>query len=209
VSRVVTVTGSGVASPSNVLARIGTPLGELVAAAGGYRDSPVRLIAGGNMMGRAVASDEIGLSKAMNCVLVATARDLQPRLDAVEVACIRCGDCATVCPPRLLPQQLHRAALADDEAGLAAHGLFDCIDCGCCDYVCPSQIPLAHRFRLARERLRERALARHKSDARERFERHERRLSEAAAVKQRAFELAREQARDASAAREPDRDGAG
>src|SRR4030095_11978011 len=142
-----------------------------------------RLIAGVSRRGRAVPSDEIGLSKAMNCVLVATARDLQPRLDAVEVACIRCGDCATVCPPRLLPQQLHRAALADDEAGLAAHGLFDCIDCGCCDYVCPSQIPLAHRFRLARERLRERARTRHKADdARTRYARHERRLRAAAAT---------------------------
>jgi electron transport complex protein RnfC len=196
VSRVVTVTGSGVASPCNVLARIGTPLAALVEAAGGYRDAPVRLIAGGNMMGRAVGSDEIGLSKAMNCVLVATASDLAPRLAAVELPCIRCGDCAAVCPPGLLPQQLHRAALADDEAGLAAHGLFDCIDCGCCDYVCPSQIPLAHRFRLARERVRERALARHKADdARARHSRHERRMRDAAEAENQAFEDARRRAR--------------
>jgi len=196
IARVVTVTGSGVAGPRNVLARIGTPLATLVDAAGGYCDTPLRLIAGGNMTGRALGSDDAGLSKAINCILVATAADLQPRLTAVELPCIRCGDCAAVCPVALLPQQLHRAALADDEAGLLAHGLWDCIDCGCCDFVCPSQIPLAHRFRIARRSLREREDTRRKAaEARERHERHERRVREAAEAERHAFEHARARAR--------------
>jgi electron transport complex protein RnfC len=194
-SRVVTVTGSGVAQPRNVRARIGTPLAMLVEAAGGYRGAPLQLIAGGNMTGRALPSDEIGLAKAVNCVFVATDADLAPRLTAMERPCIRCGDCATVCPAALLPQQLNRAALADDEAGLVKLGVWDCIDCGCCDYVCPSQIPLAHRFRIARDRLRERAAAAERATAaRERHERRERRLQEAARAEQQAFDAARRRA---------------
>ncbi|HET7203034.1 MAG TPA: electron transport complex subunit RsxC [Steroidobacteraceae bacterium] len=196
VSRVVTITGSGVARPMNVRARLGTPLSTLIDAAGGYRGEPLRLIAGGNMTGRALASDDVGLAKAINCVLVATRADLQPRLDAFEQPCIRCGDCATVCPPRLLPQQIHRAVRAGADEAAVQLGVWDCIDCGCCDYVCPSQIPLALRFREARARLRERAAATARAAAaRERFESHERRLQEAAVAEQQAFDVAREQAR--------------
>jgi len=198
VSRVVTVTGSGVARPANVRARFGTPLSALVAAAGGYHGDPVRLIAGGSMTGRALASDDVGSSKAINCVFVATRADLQPRLEAVELPCIRCGDCAEVCPPGLLPQQIHRAALAGLDELAVQLGVWDCIDCGCCDYVCPSQIPLAWRFREARARLREReAAAARAAAARERHERHEHRLAEAAAAEQRAFDAARARARGA------------
>ncbi|HET9694696.1 MAG TPA: electron transport complex subunit RsxC, partial [Steroidobacteraceae bacterium] len=143
ISRVVTVTGSGVAQPCNVRARLGTPFAALIEAAGGYRGEPVRLIAGGNMTGRALASDAVGVAKATNCILVATRTDLWGRIDAVELPCIRCGDCAAVCPPRLLPQQIHRAVLAGADDAAVQLGVWDCIDCGCCDYVCPSQIPLA------------------------------------------------------------------
>ena len=198
-SRVVTVTGRGVVRAVNVRARLGTPLAALVAAAGGYRGEPQRLIAGGNMTGRALASDAIGLAKAVNCVLVATRADLQPRLDAFELPCIRCGDCATVCPPRLLPQQIHRAVTAGADTAAAQLGVWDCIDCGCCDYVCPSQIPLALRFRQARARLREEAAtAARAAAARERFARHERRLHDAALADQQAFDAARERARGAT-----------
>lgn len=205
-TRVVTITGSGVARPCNVRARIGTPLSVLIEAAGGYQDSPLQLIAGGSMTGRALPSDEVSLTKAMNCVFVASRADLETRSGSFERPCIRCGDCAAVCPAALLPQQLHRAALAGDAAGLVDLGLWDCIDCGCCDYVCPSQIPLAHRFRVARSDLREReAAAKKAAAARERYERRERRLLEAATTERQAFDEARRRARgdESPAARDP------
>jgi H+/Na+-translocating ferredoxin:NAD+ oxidoreductase subunit C len=195
-SRVVTVTGSGVAHPCNVRAAIGTPLSALIAAAGGYRGTPLRLIGGGSMTGRALPSDEVGLTKAMNCVLVATRDDIGTRLDAVEMPCIRCGDCANVCPAGLLPQQLHRAALADAQDALRQLGVHDCIDCGLCDYVCPSQIPLAARFRDARRRLHEaEAAAAKAAEARERHELRSRRMQESAAAEQQAFESVRNRVR--------------
>jgi electron transport complex protein RnfC len=184
-----------------VRAAFGTPLAQLVAAAGGYRGTPLRLIAGGNMTGRALPSDEVGLTKATNCVLVATRADLAGRHEAVEQPCIRCGDCATVCPAGLLPQQLQRATRADEPQALRDLGVFDCIDCGLCDYVCPSQIPLAHRFRIARDRLRAAdAVASRADEARERYLQHERRRQESVAAEQRAFAAMRAQSQAADPA---------
>jgi len=195
-SRIVTVTGSGVRRPANLEARIGTPVAELVAACGGYGDTPpaARLIAGGRLTGRALASDTVPVTKGLNCVLVATAADLPAR--AAQMPCIRCGDCAAVCPVGLLPQQLHRAAHADDPAGLARFGLADCIECGCCDYVCPSAIPLTAGFRAARDRQQlHEAERRRAAEAKTRYERHRRRLDEQVDAERRAFEEARRRAR--------------
>lgn len=194
VSRVVTVTGSGVREPANVEARLGTPVADLVAACGGYGDADVRHIAGGSLTGRVLPGAAVPLTKGLNCVLVATAADLPAR--AVEQPCIRCGDCATACPVGLLPQLLHPAARSDDRAGLARYGLSACIECGCCDYVCPSAIPLTARFHAARERQHLHDLGRQRAlDARARFERHQRRLEERAAAERRAFDDARQRAR--------------
>jgi electron transport complex protein RnfC len=210
ISRVVTVTGSGVARPCNVRAPIGTPLAALIDAAGGYQGTPLRLIAGGNMTGRALASDEVGLTKAINCVLVATGDDLGVRLHAREAPCIRCGDCAAVCPAGLLPQQLHRATLADDSESLRRLGAHDCIDCGLCDFVCPSQIPLADRFREARRRLRVAdAAAVSAAAAKARFERREQRLSAASAAEQQALDAVRSRARQSGAGSTGPADGTG
>jgi electron transport complex protein RnfC len=146
------------------------------------------------MTGRALATDAVPLTQAVNCVVVATAKDLAAR--GREMPCIRCGDCATVCPPGLLPQSLLRAIAAGDDGQVARHGLADCIECGCCDYVCPSRIPLTARFSAARRtrqmQLDERQRA---AEARERFARHAERLAAAAEADRRAFEEARSRAR--------------
>jgi electron transport complex protein RnfC len=147
-SRIVTVTGGGVKTPQNVETPIGTPIAELVALCGGYTEGVVRLIAGGSMMGYALPDDDTPVTKATNCVIAALADEV--RIDTHEWPCIRCGDCAMVCPSRLLPQDLLVAATMSDYGALATLGLQDCIECGCCDVVCPSQIMLTERFRIAK-----------------------------------------------------------
>jgi electron transport complex protein RnfC len=161
ISRIVTVTGSAVAEPANLEARLGTAMVELIQHCGGYRNASSmapgmapsmaleRLIMGGSMMGVALPNDALPVMKATNCIVAATAGDFIPR--AAEMPCIRCGACSRACPAILLPQQLHwhaqRPGSRADLMALEDLGLMDCIECGCCDYVCPSQIPLTHRFR--------------------------------------------------------------
>ena len=142
ISRVTTVTGPGVTSPMNVVARIGTTVADVVDFAGGYTEQADQLIIGGPMCGKSVTTDRVPLVKATNCILVLN----ETRSIGAEQPCIRCGECATVCPIQLLPQQLFWHACADNEAKLRSYGLTDCIECGCCDLVCPSHIPLTSRF---------------------------------------------------------------
>jgi len=150
-SRIVTVTGAAVAAPRNVEALIGTPVADLVAACGGYRGDGVRLIHGGSMMGYALASDQLPVTKSTNCIIVAEADEV--RQDRREWPCIRCGECSIACPARLQPQDLLLAARAGDTDGLAALSLDECIECGCCDVVCPSHILLTETFRQAKPQL--------------------------------------------------------
>ncbi|HEY0941756.1 MAG TPA: electron transport complex subunit RsxC [Steroidobacter sp.] len=145
ISRIVTVTGDGVSAPANLETRIGTPFASLIGDCGGYTERMSRLIMGGSMMGASLPHDDMPVVKATNCIVAASALDLQPR--GPEMPCIRCGACSYVCPAFLLPQQLHWYLHPYDGTQLDRHGLLDCIECGCCDYVCPSQIPLAERFR--------------------------------------------------------------
>ena len=147
-SRVVTVTGKGVKNPQNVEAPLGTPIRELIEHCGGYTEGVTSLILGGSMMGYAVSSEELPLTKGTNCVIASIDGEVRDRYD--ESPCIRCGDCAEVCPARLLPQELLPRSKNHDFEQLGVLGLSDCIECGCCDVVCPSQIPLTEYFRKAR-----------------------------------------------------------
>jgi electron transport complex protein RnfC len=162
-SRIVTVTGDGVLEQRNLDAPLGTSIAALIYDCGGYTGRMSRLIMGGSMMGQALPHDDLPMIKATNCIIAASAADLQPR--GPEMPCIRCGNCSAACPADLLPQQLHWYTMARDFAALETYGLMDCIECGCCDYVCPSQIPLAERFRDMKPALIERLTASANADA--------------------------------------------
>jgi electron transport complex protein RnfC len=107
--------------------------------------------------------------------------------------CIRCGNCADVCPVQLLPQQLFWYACADNEKKLRLYGLTDCIECGCCDLVCPSHIPLTANFRTAKARIQELADEKARAErARSRFEARNDRLEKER--QERVEELAQQKA---------------
>ena len=178
ISRIVTVTGTGVAEPVNVEVRLGAPLSDLVTAAGGYTQADCQLVMGGPMMGVSVPGDQLPVTEATNCLLVATAGELTG--SAPEFPCIRCAECSRVCPARLLPQELLLACDADMPERLESLQLDACIECGCCDYVCPSRIALTPRFQAAKQGLDARRQARHEArEARERSEAHTARLKAA------------------------------
>ena len=173
ISRITTVTGDGVRNPQNVLARLGTVVAEIVEFAGGYTERANQLVIGGPMTGKSQSTDRVPLVKASNCILVLS----QLLAPGDEKPCIRCGECAIVCPVKLQPQQLYWFACTDNEPKLRSHGLTDCIECGCCDLVCPSHIPLTASFRQAKARIKEMADEKARAErARQRFESRTERL---------------------------------
>lgn len=193
--RIVTVAGAGVRRPGNYVVPLGTTVAHLVEQAGGYTDDAARLLLGGPMMGLALPHDEVPIGKTHNCVLVQTAAEVAAEAREPELPCIRCGDCATACPARLLPQQLLWQVRADRLDRALEHGLFDCIECGCCDLACPSHIPLTAHFRHGKSEQRARdADAQRAAAARDRHESRQQRLERESAERARRDAERRSQA---------------
>jgi electron transport complex protein RnfC len=168
ISRIVTVTG-GVRAPGNFEALLGTPVADLLAAAGGALPDADNLIMGGPMMGVPLASERMPVVKAMNCIIAATPQ-IFPAPPPV-MPCIRCVRCADVCPINLQPQELYWFSKAKSLDKARDYNVFDCIECGCCDYVCPSHIPLTEYFRFAKSEIVAQDKAKQAADqARERNE---------------------------------------
>jgi electron transport complex protein RnfC len=181
ISRIVTISGGGIATPCNIEARIGTPVADLVALAGGYAGTPARLIMGGPMMGIALPDDDLPISAASNCVIAATAAELGGTF--VEQPCIRCGLCVEACPAGLMPQELLGAVRVENTARLAELGVSECIECGACDYACPSHIRLTTSFQAGKRLLSGAQLAREQADrARSRYEARTQRLARDSSV---------------------------
>lgn len=154
IERVVTVSGPGVARPGNYLVPIGTPLGFLMQQVGSSSEAN-ELIMGGPMMGMAVASLEVPVTKGVSGVVVfeSDAPDLQQR---PIYPCIKCGECLSACPIHLNPSMLGELAAAREYQVMEdSFHLNDCFECGCCSYVCPSNIPLTQYFRIAKSINRE------------------------------------------------------
>ncbi|MBP8173286.1 MAG: electron transport complex subunit RsxC, partial [Aeromonadaceae bacterium] len=144
--RVVTLTGERFGRPGNVWVRIGTSVRWLL---GQYELRPEprqRIIMGGPMMGFTLPHADVPIVKISNCIMAPSAAELEPGDD--ERNCIRCGECASVCPVNLLPQQLYWFSKAGEHDKAREHQLDDCIECGACAWVCPSHIPLVHYYRV-------------------------------------------------------------
>jgi len=176
IERIVTVSGPGIAHPRNLLTLLGTPVGDLLAAAGGLNEDVERLVLGGPMSGLPLASDRIPIAKGSNCILVLRRQDT--RREQPVMPCINCGECVRVCPASLLPQELYKYLKAEDYDEADTLDLFDCIECGCCAHVCPSHIPLVDWYRHGKGVMRERGIEDARAQkARQRFEAREKRIA--------------------------------
>lgn len=156
IRRVVTVSGSAIAEPKNVEARIGTPVEQLIDFCGGFKKAPNKLLAGGPMMGNAQFSLEPPIMKGSNAFL-AFAEDEDKRV--ADPHCIRCGKCIGACPMHLMPIYMNMYAKKNDLEGCEEYNVLDCIECGSCSYVCPARIPLVQQFRVAKMRVQEKRKA--------------------------------------------------
>jgi RnfABCDGE-type electron transport complex C subunit len=147
IERICTVTGPAVMTPKNLRIRIGTPLSHLVAACGGLREAPGKIILGGPMMGQAQLSLEVPATRGSSGVLLLRPEDLAL---TPEGPCIRCGRCVQACPIHLQPTTLAACArLERFETAEQRHAL-DCIECGSCSCICPAHLPLVQTIRHAK-----------------------------------------------------------
>ncbi len=159
IERVVTVTGSSLASPKNLLVRVGTPMSALIDYCGGM-EGIGKVIAGGPMMGRAVSNIDAPVTKGTSGVLLMPTEE---SLRQKEGSCIRCAKCVEACPMGLEPYLLNTLTQRGDFDELENHYIADCIECGCCTFSCPSYLPLLDWVRIGKaevmKRIRERAAA--------------------------------------------------
>jgi electron transport complex protein RnfC len=148
VERVITVAGSGVREPKNLLVRIGTLFQDVVNFCGGLTEDINLLVMGGPMMGLAQWSLDIPVVKGTSGILAW--RTVFPM---AEHPCIRCGRCVDHCPMGLMPTLLAKFVQREKWAEAEKWGVLDCVECGCCQYICPSRIPLVHWMRLGKNKI--------------------------------------------------------
>lgn len=161
ISRVVTVSGRGIARPANIRVLIGTPVSDVIEFCGGLVEDPERILLGGPMMGHPIQNLRVPVVKG-TCGILALSRAETRR--AEPMPCIRCGSCVQACPSGLTPFELNARIQADDLDGAATVGLLDCIECGSCSYACPSSIPLVQGFNFAKGRLAEEQGRKHQQE---------------------------------------------
>ncbi len=148
IRRIITVTGDAVKDPCNFNVKTGTNYRELMEAAGGFENEPEKIISGGPMMGQAVYSLDIPVTKTTSALLC-FAED--KAVKANTTACIRCGRCAEVCPSRVVPKLLYEYSERFDSENFIKLNGMECCECGCCSYVCPARLNLTQSFKQMRK----------------------------------------------------------
>ena len=158
-----------------VEAPVGMSVGMLLNKLGERVTKDTIITTAGMMMGREVSS-ESPITKLTHEISLRE-RSLQTQK---ESPCIRCGECISVCPVRLQPQNLYELSRLGDLDNLQEFGLFDCIECGCCTHVCPSQISLVEYFVASKREVNQLGeVAGQREWRRERYARHLARQSNA------------------------------
>lgn len=154
IHKIVTVTGEGANSPCNLDVPVGMSYKEVLEAAGGASQDTVKFIAGGPMMGSALTTLDIPVTKTASSLVAFLYDDVAALKTS---ACIHCGRCVGACPENLVPQMMAKAVKSDKFEEFDRLGGMECIGCGCCSYVCPAKIPLTQFFRYGKAVLRDMA----------------------------------------------------
>ena len=154
VEKCVTVDGSAVLHPKNLIVPIGTPIDAVFEYAGGVSEDLGKVLYGGPMMGLAICKTSDPILKTTNAITALKAKDALPK---PTTPCIHCGRCVAACPMRLNPTQFSKALRlpADDMMELLkSTKLGLCIECGCCSFVCPAGRPLVENNRIAKAKFK-------------------------------------------------------
>ena len=150
VSKRITVDGTAVKEPKNILAPIGTPIREILEFAGGVTEDAAEIIMGGPMMGVDICDADAVLEKRNNAITVMR----EPARLQPVTPCIHCDRCASACPMNLLPAAVEAAVNHGKTDTLGDLNVMVCMECGSCSFVCPAKRPLAQVMRLAKAEIR-------------------------------------------------------
>ena len=147
----ITVDGSAIKNPMNVIVPVGTPIKDVVEFTGGYKSQPHKIIMGGPMMGVAVTGDDIPILKQNNGILCFDEQEAKLR---EPTDCIRCGRCVAACPMNLIPTKLERYSRLGDIEQLNSLNIMTCMECGCCAFSCPAGHRIVQSIRLGKAQIR-------------------------------------------------------
>ena len=148
IDRVITVTGKSVKNPSNLLARLGTPFSQLIDECGGLPEDTGKIIGGGPMMGKALISLEVPMTKGSSGLLIMNEKEARR---AEPDPCIRCAKCVSACPMGLEPYLLATVSSQHDWERAESNDVVSCIECGSCQFTCPSHRYLLDNIRLGKQ----------------------------------------------------------
>ena len=152
VEKCITVDGSAVKEPKNLIVPIGTPIADVLEAAGGCKGDPAKVLYGGPMMGIAVPDLSAPILKNTNAIIAMDEKEARP---PKTTPCINCGACLTNCPLKLDPREIARAYKKNEPEDLKTLCVDLCMECGCCSYVCPAKRHLVQTNKLAKAVLRD------------------------------------------------------
>ncbi len=181
VSRIISIGGTGVVSPTHIEVMTGYPLKAIIDK---YVFEPDRrVIEGGILTGKAFGPEALGLgtecrgitvlpelkqreflgfvrpgfdrSSYSSCFLSALTNRIRERLTTAmrgeRRPCVSCNFCEEVCPAGISPHLIHKYLYSDLIEEAAQARVDLCVGCGLCSYVCPSKIDLRAQFTDARE----------------------------------------------------------
>lgn len=149
VNRRLTVDGTAIKEPKNLIVPVGTSVGEVLSFCGLGDNEPTRILMGGPMMGTSIPNTDFVITKTNNALLAfyeSTIPETTP--------CIHCGRCASGCPMKLNPAEIEQAMQAGNTEKYKKLYADYCMECGSCAFNCPARRPLAQVMRMAKKELR-------------------------------------------------------
>ena len=148
IERVVTVSGSGVLRPKNLIVRIGTPIGDVIEECGGFTGRIAKVVIGGPMRGYAQKDLKTPVTKDVSGILCITHEESSHfKKNGI---CINCGKCVNACAQNLMPSLLVKYISYKHYDLAFDSGLESCKECGACAWVCPAKIPLVQQIQFGK-----------------------------------------------------------
>ena len=164
VTKCITVDGSAVNNPQNIIAPIGTPVRNILEFCGlislsesgkplpeaKSKNNIKKITLGGPMMGVAIPNIDVPIVKITNAIIAFSEKDAEPPEPG---PCIKCGRCIFKCPMKLMPPFIENAFELKKPELLKKFKVNMCAECACCAFTCPAKRPLAQVMTLSKNML--------------------------------------------------------